>query len=233
MDAPGLSPVARHLPFTLFIHHFEHMFSLQRFFSKGQRFFDLLEASGEETRQSVHAIAELIRSPHDNRTLEKFVLTRRNEKHLHEEITALLCSTLITPLEREDIEALSNALSRITKGSKKFAERFLLLHSHLPTEVFAQQVRLLQEATNTLCQMVPRLRHRPHLDKVQAENAYLHKCEGEADKLMVELLRDLYGGKYDALQMIVIRDLFELLEKIVDRCRDAGNIVFRIVLKNS
>jgi uncharacterized protein len=209
------------------------MFSLQRLLSNGQRFFDLLDASVEETRQSVYALAELVNAPQADRTLDKFVASRRNEKQLHEQISVMLCNTLITPLEREDIEHLSNALSRITKGAKKFAQRFLLCQASIPAELFCQQIHLLQQAADTLRQMVLRLRHRPSLDLIQEENEQLHRCEGEADKLMIDLLRDLYSGKYDALQMIVIRDLFELLEKIVDRCRDAGNIAFRIVLKNS
>jgi uncharacterized protein Yka (UPF0111/DUF47 family) len=209
------------------------MFSLQRFLSKGQRFFDLLEASAEEARQSVHALIELIDVPRDGRTLEQFVLRRRQEKQLHEQITALVCSTLITPLEREDIEDLANALSRITKSTKKFAQRFLMSQSCISPQVFCQQARLLQQATDTLCQMVQRLRHSPNLNKVQEENGQLHQFEGEADKLMIELLGDIYSGKYDARQMVVARDLIELLEKVIDRCRDAGNIVFRIVLKNS
>jgi uncharacterized protein Yka (UPF0111/DUF47 family) len=80
--------------------------------------------------------------------------------------------------------------------------------------------------------MVRQLRH-PRLDVVQAANDRLHQFEGEADKLMLSLLRELYGGEYEALQTIVLRDLFELLEKVIDRCRDAGNVVFQIVLKNS
>jgi uncharacterized protein Yka (UPF0111/DUF47 family) len=35
------------------------------------------------------------------------------------------------------------------------------------------------------------------------------------------------------VQVVVIKDLYELMEKVVDRCRDAGNIVLQIVLKNS
>jgi uncharacterized protein len=209
------------------------MFSLQRLLSTGQRFFDLLDASAEEARQSVQALIELVDAPHDGRTLDKFILSRRQEKQLNEETTALLCSTFITPLDREEIEALSNALSRITKVTKKFAQRLLLSQSHLCTDLFSQQTKLLREATDTLCLMVRQLRRGPQLDKVQEENGRLHRIEGEADKLMLDLLRDLYSGKYDALQMIVIRDLFELLEKVIDRCRDAGNIVFQIVLKNS
>jgi uncharacterized protein len=209
------------------------MFSLQRFLSKGRRFFDLLESSAEEARQSVHALLELLNAPQDGHTLTEFILRRRQEKQFNEQITALLCSTLITPLEREDIEDLSNALSRITKGTKKFAQRFLLSQSRLSPQLFNQQAQLVQQSSDTLYRMVQRLRHGPHLEKVQEENNQLHQYEGEADKLMLDLMGDLYSGQYDALQMIVIRDLFELLEKIIDRCRDAGNIVFRIVLKNS
>ena len=35
------------------------------------------------------------------------------------------------------------------------------------------------------------------------------------------------------LKRMVIRDLYELMEKVIDRCRDAGNVVMHIVLKNS
>jgi hypothetical protein len=50
---------------------------------------------------------------------------------------------------------------------------------------------------------------------------------------MLSLLQELYGGQYEAMQMIVLRDLLELLEKVIDRCRDAGNVIVQIVLKNS
>jgi uncharacterized protein Yka (UPF0111/DUF47 family) len=33
--------------------------------------------------------------------------------------------------------------------------------------------------------------------------------------------------------MIFLQDLYELLEKVIDRCRDTGNIILQIVLKHS
>jgi uncharacterized protein Yka (UPF0111/DUF47 family) len=30
---------------------------------------------------------------------------------------------------------------------------------------------------------------------------------------------------------MALKDLYELLEKVIDRCRDAGNVVTHIVLK--
>ena len=65
------------------------------------------------------------------------------------------------------------------------------------------------------------------------KNARLQTIEGEADKLELDLLRDLYQGNYDPKQIIFLRDIYELLEKVVDRCRDAGNIILQVVLKYS
>jgi uncharacterized protein Yka (UPF0111/DUF47 family) len=35
------------------------------------------------------------------------------------------------------------------------------------------------------------------------------------------------------MRYLILKDLFELLEKAIDRCRDAGNVVHQVVLKNS
>ena len=64
-------------------------------------------------------------------------------------------------------------------------------------------------------------------------NGRLQQVEAEADSLVLETLRDLYSGKHDATKVLALKDLYELLEKVVDRCRDAGNIVTHIVLKSS
>jgi len=209
------------------------MFSLQRIFSRIDRFYDLLETNSQEARQAVAALIELLNAPQDGRTLREFIQRRRQTKRISEEITALVCSTFVTPLEREDIEALSTALYKIPKTVEKFGERLLLSQAYVHAEMFGQQARLIEQSTDTVCQMVRQLRRHPDLGKIKEENDRLHQYEGEADKLMLDLIRDLYSGKYEALQAIVLRDLYELLEKIIDRCRDAGNIIFQIILKNA
>ena len=64
-------------------------------------------------------------------------------------------------------------------------------------------------------------------------NAKMQAIEGQGDDLMLELLRDLYSGKYEPIKAIFLKDLYELLEKVIDRYRDAGNVINHIVLKNS
>ncbi len=209
------------------------MFSLQRLLGRDEKFFNLLEAGAQEARHSVNALVHLLAVPHDQRVLDEFVLRRRQEKRIAEEISAGLCRTFVTPLEREDIEALSSALYKIPRTIEKFGERILLSHALLCGADFSKQTRLLEQTIDVLLTMVGQLRSHPKLEKVKEQNDRLQYFEQEADKLMLELLQDLYSGKYETLQVIALRDLYELLERVIDRCRDCGNIIFHIVLKHS
>jgi uncharacterized protein Yka (UPF0111/DUF47 family) len=64
-------------------------------------------------------------------------------------------------------------------------------------------------------------------------NAKLQSIEGDADKLELDRLHDLFKGEYDPKQIIFLYDLYGLLEKVIDRCRDAGNIILQVALKYS
>jgi uncharacterized protein Yka (UPF0111/DUF47 family) len=92
---------------------------------------------------------------------------------------------------------------------------------------------LLDKATEIVVLMVKELRGGIRLETVKEQNDQLQYLEGEADKLMVDLLCQLYAGEKDAASVIALKDLYDLLEKVIDRCRDVGNMVFHIVLKNS
>ena len=209
------------------------MFSLQQLFGKGDKFFDLLEAAAQEAHESVRLTNELIKSPRDTQKLDDLVLARRKEKKISDQISEALVKTFVTGLEREDIEALSRTIYKIPKTAEKLAERFLLAAPHLQGAEFARQAEMMTKATDVVLTMVRHLRKMDDLEEIKELNDKLQYVEGEADKLMNELLRDLYSGKFDALRAIVIRDLYELIEKVVDRCRDVGNVIMNIVLKNS
>jgi uncharacterized protein Yka (UPF0111/DUF47 family) len=209
------------------------MFSLQKLLGKEDKFFDLLEASAAEGRACVQALSKLLKSPDRARTLEDFVASRRKEKKIANEISEAVATTFVTALEREDIEALSFALYRIPKTIEKIAERFLLA-PHLVADIdISRQLAMMEKATDTLTLMIKELRGGVNLEQIKAHNDTLQALEGEADKLVLDLLRDLYSGRHEPLQAVFLKELYDLLEKVTDRCRDAGNVINHIVLKNS
>ena len=209
------------------------MFSLQTIFGKGDKFYGLLEASAAAARESTRALVELLATPPAQRSLEKFKLARQREKDLAAQISHELVNTFVTALEREDIDALSGVLYKIPKIVEKFAERYMLAAERLGDVDFASRAAMLERACEVIAQMVGLLRKGMNIDASKSLNDRMQAIEAEADRLILELYRDTYVSETDPMRYLILKDLFEMLEKAIDRCRDAGNVVHQIVLKNS
>ena len=209
------------------------MFSLQRMLGKEDKFFSLLEASAQEAHTSVQALIKLSKALDQPKVLDELVHSRQKDRQITKEISTAVYTTFITALEREDIEALSNALYKIPKTVEKFSERVRLTPRFVHGIDFSTQISLLERATDVVLEMVKALRDGMDLERVKDLNEKLQYLESEADKHMMSLYKDLFGGQHEPIQVIVLKDLYELLEKVIDRCRDSGNVISHIVLKNS
>jgi uncharacterized protein Yka (UPF0111/DUF47 family) len=209
------------------------MISIQKLLGKEDRFFNLLEASAEEARTSIKALSKYLQQPERLTQLDEFIATRRKDKAITAEISEALCTTFVTALEREDIESLSVALYKIPKTVEKIAERIMLGPQFLKGIDLGRHLELLEKAGETVLTMIKELRRGIHLDRIRMLNDQLQAIEGEGDRRLLELLGFVYKSPTDVIKAVFLKDIFELLEKVFDRCRDAGNVINHIVLKNS
>lgn len=213
------------------------MKALRRLLGRDDKFYNLLDASAEEAKNAATILKEVLPNMGDETALQaandKLANSRRKHKRISMEITTELCKTFVTPLEREDIEALSSSLSRIPKTVEKIGERLVFCPPTVDAERLTRQLVMLEQATTTVEQMIKSLRKNPHVEEIQDDYALLQSIEGDADKFMISLLRELFLGDTVSKDVIFLKDIYELLEKAIDRCRDAGKVVFQIVLKYS
>jgi uncharacterized protein Yka (UPF0111/DUF47 family) len=209
------------------------VFSLAQLFGKSDRFFELLSNSAKSAHQSIEALSRLLTASDGNVSLADLAVARRNEKRTAETISEELVKVFVTALEREDIEALSRALYRIPKTVEKFGERFDIMQHLVKPGDFSHQMAIALEASSVVMRMVDMLPKSPKLEAIKAENDKMQELEGRADHLVVGYLREIYSGNIDPIRAMALRDLHDLLEKIIDRCRDACSVVSYIVLKNS
>ena len=208
------------------------MFSLQTIFGKGNQFYGLLEEAANAAADSTKALHQMLLVKDQAPALDAFRLARERERSIADKINEELVNSFVTALEREDIEALSSALVRIPKQVEKFAERYAMAIRLLMNMDFAPRAAMLEQAALVVAEMVARLRQMK-LDDMRVLNDRLRSIESEADRLMLELYRELYAGRYEGHQMFLIKEFFEILEKAIDRCREAGAVVYQIALKNS
>ncbi len=208
------------------------MFSLQTIFGQGKQFYSLLNEAAVAAHDSTKALYEMLKAPERNQSLEAFKLARQRERVASDKISQALVDSFITPIEREDIEALGSALYKIPKQVERFADRYALARHRLAGIDFAPRAAMLEQAAGVVVEMVKEL-PRLQIEPMKALNDRLRVLEAEADRLILELHRDIYSGQLDAGEMFLLKEFFEILEKAIDRCREAGVVSYQIALKNS
>jgi len=208
------------------------MFSLQKMLGKEEMIFQLLEASAEEARNSVQTLVRVSKTLDEPVVSEEFARLRQIDKKITQQIGGAVYTAFVTALAREDIQQLSIALYKIPKMVDKFAERLMLSPPPVRRVDFSTQIRLLEQATDLVVEMIRSLR-KQELAKIKDLEERLQQLESEADEHIIVLYRQLYNNNRDVLQTIALKDLYEQLEKVIDRCRDAGGVVAHIALKNS
>ena len=204
---------------------------------KDDSFFRLLESAAEEAHSSALILEKLYGQVGNagafSHALEELQVCRKKAKKLILVVSEDLCTKFATPIDRDDIEALSNALYKVPKGAYKIGERLSICPEQFKSDIVKKQISMLTQATDIVVRMTGTLRAIKHVERIQDDYEQVQTIEGDADKLMVGLLRDLYQGNVSSKEVIILKDMYELLEDTIDYCRDAAKIVFQVALKYS
>ena len=203
---------------------------------RDDKFYFLLDAAAVEARTSVGLLStylDALSRGGPPPELTDIAESRRRQKRIRTDTIVELHKALVPPFDREDIQALAYALYRIPKVVEKLVERMSIYPGRLPCESFRGQAELLTIAADALLEMVKQLLAHADIEKLSEANQRLQTAEGMADKRMLSLLQELYAGPYNAKEVAILNGLYELMERAVDRCRNAGNITLRIMLKHT
>jgi len=210
--------------------------SLAQLFGRDVRFFELLCFSAAEAKAAAHSLVRLLpRIGHDNieSILGDIAQHRRKHKALVEEMTTRITQVFNTPFDREDLQEMNSAIYKITKNVEKIAERLTIAPQGADLTRIKRQLEMIEYAASVVETLVQEVCHAKQGASVKDTHDRIQAIEGDGDKLMTECLRELYQGTDDARLVVFWKDMFELVEKAIDRCRDAGTAAFITMLKNS
>ena len=155
---------------------------------------------------------------------------------LSQRITQELWKTYITPFDREDIQAFAFELYKIPKIIEKVKERMQLPGLGAGRDDFVRQINVIMQEADAMQEMVRAMVHKDD-EAVRVKVALLYELEIRGDAILKTLLVDLFSVQrpdgIDARDLILRRDIYDMLERGVDRYRDAAAVALRIVLKHS
>lgn len=213
------------------------MFKLPFLKPRDNKFCVLLEGLSTQAREcAVHlkTFVESVNATEQAQAAEAITASRRKSKELTGQITAELCRTYITPFDREDIQDIAADLYKIPKTIEKIKERLATHGLNSVKGDFSRQIDVIVQESEAMQEMVRELTKAGHDDeRIIAKAHQLQELENKGDAILGELLVALFKNNTDARDLILRKDIYDMLEKVVDRYRDAASVALQIVLKHS
>jgi predicted phosphate transport protein (TIGR00153 family) len=194
-------------------------------------FYDLFQTSAQHLVEGAAILAELLGEGADRAAI---AAKMRDAEHRADETTHEIASrvnnTFVTPFDREDIYALASGLDDVMDYMEEAVDLTVLYEvGELPAEI-ADQVDVLQRCAELTAEAMPRLRSMKDLSEYWIE---INRLENAGDKIFRHILALLFGGSYDALDVLKLKDIVESLESAVDAFEKVANTVEQIHAKES
>lgn len=197
-------------------------------------FFDLLEGSAHNVLASGRLLRDLVEDYRDvPGRFQKLVDAEHRGDQLTHQILGKLNKTFVTPLDREDIHALTIHMDDIVDAIELVADRLLLYRIEKPTDLMISLVRLLERCCEQIDQAVPLLRSAKRLKDILPHSVEINRLENEADKLTRVALASLFDQPREVLDVIKWKEVYDTLEEAIDSTEDVANLLHGIVLKNA
>jgi len=205
-----------------------------RLLPKEGRFYDLFNAHAE---QVVHAGRELAALMKDFPNRDSYARRIDEAEHSADRITAeamrLLHKTFITPIDREQIHELVNAMDDICDLIQDVSESITLYDIRAITPETTRLADVALRCCERVRSVVGLLGQDGHAEAVLKTCDEIDQLESDADRELRSAISRLFREEKDVLEVIKMKVIYEQLEAITDRCEDVANLAEGIVLANS
>jgi predicted phosphate transport protein (TIGR00153 family) len=196
------------------------------------RFFTLLEQSAAVLVKGGETLVDFIDHPeHAEAAAARLVVLEHEGDTLTHDLFVMLDKSFITPIDREDIHELAQALDDCLDMIESVAERMQLYSLTTRTEYTRQLATIIRQQTMQVHAAIAIMKGFKY-DKIIPHCKEISKLEGQADKAGREALVSLFRVNSDPLQVMKWKDIYDYLEGVSDKCKDVAGIVERIVLKH-
>lgn len=155
-------------------------------------------------------------------------LERNGDEVIHE-LFGKLQSTFITPFDPEDIQTLASALDNVLDSIEDATFRISCYRVDPIPEPAVQLGQMIHSSCQALGRALTALEERK---PVWDDCIEVHRLENEADAVERTLLGDLFSSETDAIRLIKLKEVYEILEQTTDFCEDVADVIQNVAVKN-
>jgi uncharacterized protein len=198
------------------------------------KFFEWFNKSADnvlETSRLLYALLSDYRNV-ESRVAQLTELEHRGDFIVHE-IMDLLSHTFLTPLEGDEIRALTSSLDDVVDHIEAAADALLLYKVEQPIPEAIQLARLLLDMAEQVAMAVPMIADTKRLPEVHKYTVEINRLENEADRVHRLALARLVEERSDWFELFRWKEILEIIEEATDRCEDVADVLGVVIQKNA
>lgn len=195
-------------------------------------FYVLFSRAGENALSVAKLVERRFREhPNSGVTQERVKAAETEGDAVTRDLILLLNTQYLTPFDREDIYSLATEIDDVVDYLEESSDLLGLYGVELPTRHAVEQCRVIVEACEQLKLALDNLKGQRGIQEALVK---LKELEDEGDRLLRDGLASLFrDDRIDPLIVIRWKDIYEALERALDACETAANVIANIVVKNA
>lgn len=194
------------------------------------KFMRLLVEQAAKTVEGMELLEEFMKG-NDGEVAERLTQVEKEADEVRRILIDELNRSFITPIDREDIFALSLTIDDILDYGYSTVDEMVILEVE-SNSYLRRMVSLVREAANEIYMGVLRLQDHPNVANDHAVRA--KALENRVETVYREALAELFHGPTDidhVMEMLKLREIYRHLSNAADRGDQAANVIGDIVVK--
>ncbi len=199
---------------------------------KTTEFFVLFASAGENALEVARLVERRFREhPNSGVTQEQVKAAENAGDTITRDLIVLLNTQYLTPFDREDIYQLATEIDDVVDFLEEASDLLGLYGVEMPTRHAVEQCAIIVSAVEQLATACDNLKG---MRGVQQALVELKSLEDQGDRILRDALASLFrDDRIDPLIVIRWKDIYEALERALDACETAANVIANILVKNA
>lgn len=205
--------------------------------AKGDKFFfENLAASAEYSKQAATYLVKCLEcyKPEEMQQMldEMHAIEHAGDTKKHE-MNAALAKAFVTPVDREDLDLLSQRIDDVTDMIEEIMQKFYIFDIHTINPSAIAMAKKLVHTCELLCQVMNEFENFKKSRKLRELIIEMNDAEEECDKLYMSSMREVTRQHGDVLEIISWREIFDCMEACADACEHACDCIGSVIMKNT
>ncbi len=203
---------------------------------KDKKFFKLLIQSAQNLEETTSLLKTLVNLSPDARDLHTEIAAKiKKHENIGDEFTHTiydeLNTTFITPFDREDIHRLASTMDDVLDYINSFSQKIEIYKPLHFMPSYYQFSEVIEMTAMEILKIMTLFDNPKNFKEVMISCVRINELENTADDIYHAAVSDLFENEKDAIEILKQKDIFLILEKVIDKAEDVSDVVKSIIIK--